>query len=88
MTDYVSELAGETFRQLGNETKRPLLDIVLKTFDPRPPDAGWLSVKLQSRADLQAHLASLTRYTPSKWLLERELGQVEQRRANVLKPSS
>ena len=88
MTDYVSELAEETFRQIGNATKRPLLDIVLKTFDPRPPDAGSLAVKLQSRADVQARLASLTGYTPSKWLLQRELDQVEQRRANVFKPTS
>ena len=87
MTDYVSELAEETFRQIGNETKRPLLDIVLKTFDPRPPDAGSLAIKLQSRADVQARLASLTGYTPSKWLLQRELDQVEQRRANVFKPA-
>ena len=53
----------------------------------RPPDAGSLAVKLQSRADVQARLASLTGYTPSKWLLQRELDQVEQRRANVFKPA-
>ncbi|MGB0013188.1 MAG: hypothetical protein WBQ03_16380 [Candidatus Sulfotelmatobacter sp.] len=86
MTDYVSELAEETFRQIGSE-KGPLLEIVLKTFDPRPPDAGLLAVKLQSRADVQARLASLTGYTPSKWLLQRELDHVKQRRANVFKPA-
>jgi hypothetical protein len=84
MTDYVSELAQETFRQLGTE-KGPLLEIVLKSFDPRPPDAGSLALKLQSRADVQARLASLTGYTPSKWLLQRELDHVEERRAKVFK---
>ncbi len=86
MTDYVSELAEETFRQIGNE-KGPLLEIVLKTFDPRPSDASSLAIKLQPRADIQARLASLTGYTPSKWLLQRELDHVEQRRANVFKPA-
>lgn len=86
MTDYVSELAEETFRQIGTD-KGPLLEIVLKTFDPRPPDAASLAVKLQSRADVQARLASLTGYTPSKWLLQRELDHVEQRRVKVFKPA-
>ena len=86
MTDYVSELAGETFRQIGKE-KGPLLENVLETLDPRPTDAGALAEKLQSRADVQAQLASLTGYTPSKWLLQRELDQVEQRRASVFKPT-
>jgi hypothetical protein len=85
MTDYVSELAEETFRQIGKE-KGPLLENVLKTLDPRPPNASALAEKLQSRADVQAQLASLTGYTPSKWLLQREMDQVEQRRANVFKP--
>src|ERR1700734_560237 len=84
MTDYVSELAQETFRQLGTE-KGPLLEIVLKSFDPRPPDAGSLALKLQSRADVQARLASLTGYTPSNGLLQRELDHVEERRAKVFK---
>lgn len=88
MTDYVTQLAEETFSHINDKEKGPLLEIVLSSLDPRPSDAGSLAGMLQSRADLQAHLASLTRYTPSKWLLERELGQVEQRRANVLKPSS
>jgi len=81
MTDYVGKLAEETFRLIGDE-KGPLLEIVLNSsFKTRPPDAGALAGELQSRADVQARLASLTEYTPSKWLLEQELEQVEQRRA-------
>ncbi len=84
MTDYVSELSEETFRQIGS-AKGPLLEIVLNTsFDSRPTDPASLAEKLQSRADVQAHLASLTGYTPSKWLLRRELDHVEKRRAQVL----
>jgi hypothetical protein len=83
MTDYVSGLAEETFRQIANE-KGPLLERVLSSsFETRPPDAVSLAGNLQSRADVQARLASLTGYTPSRWLLERELDQVEQRRAKV-----
>ena len=81
MTNYVRGLAEETFRQLATE-KGPLLERVLScSFEVRPQDAGSLAGQLQSRADVQARLASLTGYTPSKWLLERELGEVEQRRA-------
>ncbi|MGA8272941.1 MAG: acyltransferase [Candidatus Sulfotelmatobacter sp.] len=87
MADYVRELAEETFRKLGSG-KGPLLEKVLdSSFEARPPDPGSLAGELESRADVQARLASLTGYTPSKWLLERELDQVEMRRAKVnMKP--
>ncbi len=86
MADYVSELAEQTFKLLYGE-KRPLLEKALDLLSaPRPTDAGSLARELESRADIQARLASLTGYTPSKWLLALELDHVEERRAKVVGP--
>lgn len=84
---YVSELANQTFKQIDGE-KRPLLLKALRLLsDPIPADPASLTQKLESRADVQARLASLTGYTPSKWLLAQELDEVEERRAQVLNVS-
>src|SRR6266567_1516829 len=86
MADYVSELAEQTFKILNTE-KRPLLEKALDLLsDPRPTEAVSLARKLEFRADIQARLASLTGYTPSKWLLALELDHVEERRAKVVGP--
>lgn len=80
MTGYVTELAEETFKQK-NGKKKELFDKALKFLsDPIPADVRSLAEKLESRADVQARLASLSGFTPSKWLLARELVQVEERR--------
>src|ERR1700674_5353881 len=85
MADYVSELARQTFEFLNIEKKKPLIEKALGLLSaPRPTDAVLLALRLESRADVQARLASLTGYTPSKWLLARELDEVEKRRTLVL----
>jgi hypothetical protein len=83
--DYVTGLAEETFKQLATARKQ-LIDPILNSpssFDSRPPDAPALAGALENRPDVQAQLASVTGYTPSRWILERELDQVEARRAKV-----
>jgi len=49
----------------------------------QPVDAGTLENKLNLRPDLQAHAASITGYTPSKWLLEHELTIIRERRKKL-----
>jgi len=81
--DYVSGLAEETFRQMVT-SKAPLLESILtSSLETRPPDAPSLAAALQRRPDIQAQLASITGCTPSLWVLEHELHQVEARRAKV-----
>ena len=78
--DYVIELATRAFQQIQENslTGREMVVVIEET----PPDASALSAKLFSRPDLQAHLASLTGYTPSQWILERELVHIGERRAH------
>ena len=79
--DYVIELARRSFQQI-QENSLTGREIAVVIEEP-PPDAAALSAKLFSRPDLQAHLASLTGYTPSQWILERELVQINERRAHL-----
>ena len=77
--DYVDELAERSFKKIaagaGEEIVRILTD--------RPQDAATLANQLNSRPDLQAQVASLAGYTPSQWLLDHELAQVNERRKKV-----
>jgi hypothetical protein len=81
--DYVSGLAEETFRQIVTSEGHLLERILSSSFEARPPDAPSLAAALQFRPDVQAQLASATGCTPSRWVLEQELPQVEARRAKV-----
>src|SRR5215468_359547 len=76
--DYVSELAARAFRKLEGGESREFVKAARE-----PVDAGSLENELNLRADLQAHAAAMTGYTPSKWLLEHELTVIGERRKNL-----
>jgi hypothetical protein len=77
--DYLDELADHAFKKItvgaGEE--------ILRILGDRPQDAAALANQLNSHPDLQAQVASLAGYTPSQWLLEHELLQVNERRKSV-----
>jgi hypothetical protein len=73
--DYVTELADQAFREIAAGVGEEIEKIV-----GRPLDASSLAQQLESRPDLQAQVASITGYTPSRWLLEQELAPVDARR--------
>jgi Patatin-like phospholipase len=76
--DYVSELAVRMFRKIeGGEGKE-----FVKSAS-QAVDAGALENELNLRPDLQAHAASITGYTPSKWLLQQELTAIDVRRKKL-----
>jgi hypothetical protein len=77
--DYVTELAEQAFREISAGVG----DEIEKILAWRPPDAHSLANLLGSRPHLQAQVASATGYTPSRWLLEHELAQVDARRKNL-----
>jgi hypothetical protein len=79
--DYVSELAEQAFRKAATDKGREVQHFLKSLKDP--PDAPSLANLLSSRPDLQAQLASLTACTPSQWMLEQELDQVEARRRKL-----
>ena len=78
-TDYVTELADQAFREITAGLGQEIEKVVGET----PTDAGSLAATLTSRPHLQAQVASLIGYTPSRWILERELAQVGARRRNL-----
>jgi len=77
--DYVNELAEQALKKIAAGTGEEIV-VILQN---RPPDAASLVNQLNSRPDLQARVASLAGYTPSQWLLEHELAQVDERRRNI-----
>ena len=76
--NYVTELASQAFLEIsagvGDEIER-----VIGTL----PDAPSIANLLTSRPDLQAEVASLTGYTPGRWILECELDHVDARRRKL-----
>ncbi|HET7107503.1 MAG TPA: patatin-like phospholipase family protein [Candidatus Acidoferrum sp.] len=81
--EYVDGLAEESYRQKATAKDQLIEDIFTsKDFATKSVDEHSLARELESRPDIQAKLASVTGYTPSKWLLELELEQVEKRREN------
>jgi len=76
--DYVTEFADQAFREISAGTGDEIEKIV-----GSQPDAPGLANLLNSRPDLQALVTSLTGYTPSRWMLEHELGHVDARRRNL-----
>lgn len=82
--DYVAELANQIFSQMTGDLRKQTVKILEPCFGPDgPSDTTALSGALESRPDLQARLASLTGYTPSQWILERELCEIDARRQNL-----
>jgi hypothetical protein len=77
--DYVSELAEQAFKKIAAGTGEEIVGILPE----RPQDSAALANQLHSRPDLQAQVSLLAGYTPSEWLLEHELAQVDERRKKV-----
>jgi len=77
--DYVSELAQQAFKKIAAGTGEEIVGILPE----RPQDTAAFANQLHSRPDLQAQVSSLAGYTPSEWLLEQELAQVDERRKKV-----
>jgi Patatin-like phospholipase len=76
--DYVTQLAAQAFQKITSGSGEEIERIVGSALDP---DA--LAARLASRSDLQAKVAALTGYTPSKWILEHELQHVDERRKKL-----
>jgi hypothetical protein len=76
--DYVTELADQAFREISAGMGAEIEKIVGK-----PGDAPSLAYQLQLHPDRQAQVASITGYTPSRWLLEQELALVDARRQGL-----
>jgi hypothetical protein len=77
--DYVNELAEQAFKKITAGTGEEIVAVL----QDRPQDAATLANQLNSHPDRQAQVASLAGYTPSQWLLEHELVQIDERRKNV-----
>src|SRR5260370_6244194 len=77
--DYVNELAEQAFKKIAAGTGEE----IVRVLPDRPQDAATLANQLNSHPALQAEVASLADYTPSEWLLEHELVQIDERRKNV-----
>src|ERR1700728_2392422 len=82
-TDYINRLAEESLKPHAVDKVRLLQKILVDAFKSPIADAEARAAKLESRPDIQAQLASVTGYTPSLWLLDRELEQVAKRRKKL-----
>jgi hypothetical protein len=76
--DYLTELAEHTFKKIESGERDEMV-----WPSNQPLDTATLVNHLNSRPDLQARAASLTGYTPSKWLLEQELPAIDLRRKRL-----
>ena len=77
---YVHKLAERALRAAGTPAGQPIRLLLEQTLVVFPSTAETLAQELDSRADLQAKLSNLTGYTPSSWLLDGELDDVNARR--------
>jgi hypothetical protein len=82
-TDYVNKLAAESFEELDSPNGHLIEKALESSFKSRPKDSATVADAIAPHPHLQARLAAITGYTPSKWLLERELEQIAKRRALV-----
>jgi hypothetical protein len=83
-SDYVNKLAIETLEQLDDSPRGQLIEKVLdSSLKSWSKDSTTLASEITLHPHLQARLAQATGYTPSKWLLERELEQIAKRRELV-----
>jgi hypothetical protein len=79
-SDYITELSQRTDAKITPEQWRESVE--LRDYLPeKPANALQLAQDLESLPELQAQLAWHLGYTPSQWLLEHELAQVDARRA-------
>lgn len=79
MHDYVEELANEALNNIDPDAWAKI-EKMKRLFPSKPNDVAELTRALLLNTTLQATLASITGYTPSKWLLKRELLEVRVRR--------
>jgi len=77
--DYVNELAERAFKKIAAGTGEEIVRILQNS----PQDAATLANQLNVHPGLQAQVASFAGYTPSEWLLEHELAQVDERRKKL-----
>ena len=76
---YTDELAVQAYEKITSDEWRKA-DEVTRYVAEKPDSIGELKAALLGRPDLQAHIASRIGYTPSKWLLESELSELNTRR--------
>ena len=79
-TDYISELAKQGDERISPEEWRAS-DTLRLHLAEKPVNALQLAQELESRPALQAQLAWHVGFTPSQWLLEHELDQIDARRS-------
>lgn len=79
-SDYITELANRAYPKITPELWKEITEQQDKR-PSQPANALQLAQDLESHAELQAHLAWRIDYTPSRWLLEQELLQIDARRA-------
>jgi len=76
--EYVTELANRAFKAIESGSGEEIRKIV-----GTPQNALALAEELALRPDFQAQVASLVQYTPSQWILNQELDQVDKRREKL-----
>jgi hypothetical protein len=75
-------LADQAFKEITAGLNEEIVREEIVRIVGMPPNAHALADKLTRRPDLQAQVASLTGYTPNRWILEHELT------ANLIRPST
>jgi len=78
-TDYINELSTRAFESIAPEEWKESTEISRYVAE-KPLDAAKMAQALESNVPLQAQVAWHLGYTPSKWLLENELVEVQERR--------
>jgi len=80
-SDYITELAQRADAKITPEQWKATAELSSYLAE-KPVNALQLAQELESQPGLQAQLAWHVRYTPSRWLLEHELVQVDARRSS------
>src|SRR6202045_5193155 len=78
--DYISELAKKADEKITPEQWRAS-NTLHRYLAEKPPNTLQLAQELESRPGLQAQLSWHVGFTPSQWLLEHELDQIDARRS-------
>jgi Patatin-like phospholipase len=77
-SDYISELAARAYLEI--KEAGPQAEEILRCLPEKPTSAIGLEQQITPLPSVQARIAWSLHYTPSKWLLGRELEVVNQRR--------
>jgi hypothetical protein len=77
--DYINELAKRAFTKISPDEWRQS-EKISRYLREKPNSESALAQDLESQVPLQAEIAWHIGYTPSKWLLENELLEVQKRR--------